>query len=73
LTQDEIEIYSTYFEYLTSTEAHNLNETITIGFLSPYNQNPFSLGAITLAVERINKENIIPNRNLQFIAADIGK
>jgi hypothetical protein len=49
-------------------------KTITIGFLSPYNQNQFSLGAMRLAVETINKNaSILPGVTLQFTAADIGR
>ncbi|XP_035707425.1 guanylate cyclase 32E isoform X2 [Folsomia candida] len=70
--QTKIEKYSTLYEYLTFSGAHSFNETITIGFLSPYVRNPFSLGAMRLAVEKVNKEGILPGRTLQFIAADIG-
>lgn len=34
--QTKIEKYSTLYEYLTFSGAHSFNETITIGFLSPY-------------------------------------
>jgi hypothetical protein len=57
-----------------SLAASLLSETLTIGFLTPYNQNQLSLGAMRLAVERVNNDSdLLPGRTLNFVAADIGR
>jgi len=59
---------------LGDDETGDKNKTITIGFLSPYNQNQFSLGAMRLAVDTINNNaSFLPDVRLQFIAVDLGR
>ncbi|CAL8123550.1 unnamed protein product [Orchesella dallaii] len=66
------------WNFNSSTKCSNHLQTkndsvITLGFLSPFNQNQFSLGALRLAVAEVNENpNLLPGRQLRYIAADIG-
>ncbi|KAJ9578502.1 hypothetical protein L9F63_005231, partial [Diploptera punctata] len=59
--------------YLKGTGAHSFRDSVTLGFLGAYGHTPFDLGALPLAVAKVNTNpNLLPGRRLQYLAADIG-
>ncbi|XP_024085457.1 guanylate cyclase 32E isoform X1 [Cimex lectularius] len=65
--------YNRLYQYLTGTGNHNFDESVTIGFLGAYGETKVGLGALPLAIQAVNSDpNLLPGRQLKFIAADIG-
>ncbi|XP_048508953.1 guanylate cyclase 32E isoform X2 [Athalia rosae] len=66
--------YSFLYNCLTESGAHSFNESLTIGFLGSYGRSQVVLGALPLAIATVNLDpNLLPGRELKFIAADIGR
>ncbi|XP_043280235.1 guanylate cyclase 32E [Venturia canescens] len=68
--------YRLLYDYLRSgsNALRNSDKTITIGFLGSYGRSQVILGALPLAVARVNEDpNLLPGYKLNFLAADIGR
>ncbi|XP_071444038.1 guanylate cyclase 32E [Hetaerina americana] len=65
--------YLPLHDYLAGTWAQGPKGDVTIGFLGSYDDNRVVLGALPLAVARVNENpNLLPGRKLRFVAANIG-
>lgn len=53
-SSSDLKNYSTLYDYLTGTGAHNFTESVTIGFVGAYGEAPVDLGALPLAVDEVN-------------------